>query len=42
MRQLDEAIDAKLGDSLLNTEIDSYLGDDLPEITDTLFIDDNE
>ena len=42
MRQLDEAIAAKLGDSLLNTEIDSDLGDDLPEIPDTLFIDENE
>ena len=42
MRQLDEAIAAKVGDSLLNTEIDSDLVDDLPEIPDTLFTDDNE
>ena len=42
MRQLDEAIAAKLGDSLLDTEIDSDLVDDLPDTPDTVFTDDNE
>ena len=42
MRQLDKAIAAKVGESLLDTEIDSYLIDNLPEIPDTLFTDDNE
>ena len=42
MRQLDEAIAAKVGDSLLNTGIDSDLVDDLPDILDTLFTDENE
>ena len=42
MRQLDKAIAAKVGDSLLDTDIDSGLVDNLPEIPDTLFTDDNE
>ena len=42
MRQLDNAIAAKVGDSLLDAEIDSDLVDDLPEIPDTLFTDDRE
>ena len=42
MRQLNEAIYARVGESLINTEIGSDLGDDLPYIPDTLFIDDNK
>ena len=42
MRQLDKAISAKVGYSLLNAEIDSELVDNLPETPDTIFTDDNE
>ena len=42
MRKLDEAISAKLGYSLLDTQIDSDLVDDLPEIPDTIFNYENE
>ena len=42
MRQLEEEISVKVGDSLLDTEIDSDLIDDLPEIPDTFFTDANE
>ena len=42
MRQLDKATAAKVGDNLLDTDIDSDLVDDLPETPDTLFTDDNE
>ena len=45
MRQLDEAIAAKVGGSLLDTDIYSELVDDLPEIPDIpeiLFTDENE
>ena len=42
MRQLDKSIAAKVGDSLLDTEIDSDLIDDPPEIPDSLFTDNNE
>ena len=41
-RKLDKAMAAKVGESILNTEIDSDLVDDLPEIPDTLFTDDND
>ena len=42
MRQLDEAIAVKVGDILLDTDIYSELIDDLLDIPDTLFTDDNE
>ena len=42
MRQLDKAISAKVGDSLLDTDIKYDLVDDLPDIPDTLFTDDNK
>ena len=42
MRQLEKAIADKVGVSLLDTDIDSDLVYDLPEIPDTLFTDDNE
>ena len=42
MRQLNKEIATKVGESLLDTDIDSDLMDDLPEIPDTLFTDDNE
>ena len=42
MRQLDEAIAAKVGDSLLDKEIEYDLVDDISDIPGTLFTDDNE